>query len=411
MKVLHINSYDKKGGAETIYRLTVDNLNYCENYTACVQLDSNYRNPDIPFRSWENYNRLLGTFNYIFSFHNYRLLNDFLSKNDVDIIHLHGFFASISPSILKAIKNYKKRKRVRVVQTLHDFHLVCPNSSLYNYSKGHICEKCVGKKYKLNILWNNCDRRGWAFSIIKGIRSFVANNILKHKIVIDLFISPSSFLRDMVIRDGIEESKVLLLRNPIIPLQESIENIKKENIICYFGRFSKEKNLGFLINAFEEWKKKSENDFKLLLIGDGEEKDKLTNLRANSANINDIIIKDFMPYDQLIKEIKTAKYFSMSSTWYENAPMSIIEAAMLGIIPIVPDLGGMAESINEVISAGKTYNQDDITSWIKAITFLESDHLNQLNRLLTVTNNYRQYYLASYISKSVALYKQHLQSH
>lgn len=400
MIVLHINSFDRKGGAETVFKLTVDNLKECDNYTGFVQLDIDSYKPDIPFTSWENYNRIKGVFNYIYSAYNNRLLSDFLTKNEVDIIHLHGFFASISPSILRAIKQYKKKKNVKIIQTLHDFHLVCPNSSLYNYSKDNICEKCVGKKYKLNILWNNCDRRGWAFSIIKGIRSFIANNILKHKTVVDLFISPSSFLRDVVIRDGIDQSKVLLLRNPIIPLQESIENTRKENIICYFGRFSKEKNLGFLINVFDEWKKESGNDFKLLLIGDGEEKDKLTSLRANSLNLNDIIIKDFLPYDQLIDEIKTAKYFSMSSTWYENAPMSIIEAAMLGIIPIVPDFGGMAESVRCVVGTGFTFKSEDVNSWIETI-----NHLEKQTIIIDTTSFAKHLNLQSYINNLMRQYK------
>ncbi len=379
LKVLHINSFDKKGGAETVFQIS-KNFRGIDNYSGYVETGNLSEKPNISFHSWENDNKLLGTLNYIFSIYNYRILQSFLKVTDVDVIHLHGFFSSISPSILLAIKKTKHGKKIKVVQTLHDFHLICPNASLYNYNKNLICEKCIGKKIKLSILFENCDQRGRIHSIIKGIRSFVANNILHHRNIIDTFICPSEFLKSKLIEDGINEKRITVIRNPI-SLVNDIVILPKKNIICYFGRFSKEKNLEFLINAFASWKQKSSNDFKLLLIGEGEEESNLKSLASKSNAKNDISFINFLPYSELANIIKDVKYLAMTSMCYENAPMSVIEGMSLNIIPIVPSIGGMKESVETLLQFGKTYLPNNIDSWIDAICYLEDNYKEQIKKL------------------------------
>ena len=380
LNVLHINSFDKKGGAETVFQIT-KNIRGVINYCGYVETGNFTEKPNIPFRSWENDNNLTGTVNYIFSIHNYRILQSFLNVTDVDVIHLHGFFSSISPSILLAIKKAKQKKKIKIVQTLHDFHLICPNASLYNYNKNVICEKCIHKKIKLSIMFENCDRRGLTYSIIKGIRSFVANNILHHKNIIDTFICPSEFLRSKLLEDGIDEKRIAVIRNPI-NLVNDVNIPSKKNIICYFGRFSEEKNLEFLIKAFAIWKSKSLTDFKLLLIGEGEEESNLKSLASKSDVKNDITFTNFLPYDELVNAIKDVKYLAMASMCYENAPMSVIEGMSLNIIPIVPSIGGMKESVESLLKSGKTYLPNNIESWIESINFLESNYKVQLGELI-----------------------------
>ncbi len=379
MKVLHLNNYDYKGGAETVFNITRNN-NLTSNFSGFVKLDQSTPQPDITFLSWEFQNRILGTINYIFSIHNYKSLKYFLENNDIDVIHIHGFFASISPSILLAIKRTKSKKKIKVFQTLHDFHLICPNASLYNYKRNEICEKCIGKKYKFAIFTNKCDRRGWVHSIIKGIRSLLANNIIDHKSIVDKFICPSNFLKSKLIEEGIDEKNISVIRNPITLTLTELPN-QKENIICYFGRLSKEKNLEFLINAFNEWKKQTNNNFRLLIIGEGEEEIKLKELAKLSAYGTDIIFKNYMSKDKLHEEIKYTKYFCLTSECYENAPMTILEAFSLNIFSIVPDFGGMAESIAFLKNAGKTYTRSDIDSWINTINSYELNYSIEIEKI------------------------------
>ncbi len=409
MNILHINNFSKDGGAETVFNLTRSiDLDDIVNYSGFVGKSKTNEEADIGFFSWENDNKFLGVFNYIFSFKNYSLLLNYLKNNHIDIIHIHGFFSSLSPSILLAIKKIKKNKSLKVIQTLHDFHLICPNSSLFNFKKNEICEKCIGKRYKWFIFKDRCDRRGLWHSIIKSKRSFVSNNLLNHKNVIDQFIAPSEFLRNKMIEDHIPKEKISIVRNPVIFSKDEL-HYKKENLICFFGRFTREKNIPFLLKAFTYWKKKNNNDFKLLLIGNGEDEILIKNIAENSEFKNSISIKEFMQKEKLIDEIRNAKYFSMTSKWYENAPMTIWESISLNIIPVVPNFGGMKESIEITKGIGRTYISNSIKSWSDTIDELENNYLNEYENLIKLKNEILiKYSLENYLLSIKEVYENQL---
>jgi len=404
MKILHINNYYKKGGAETVFNITRLNLFNFENFSGFAGTEIDDETPDINFSTWENRNKISGIINYIFSCNNYKKLLDFLTDNEIDIIHIHGFFTSLSPSLLLAIKKIKRIKQIKVIQTLHDYHPICPNSSLFNYSKKTLCEKCVGEKYKFHIFIDNCDRRGIFFSIIKGVRSLIANNILRQRELIDCFISPSIFLKEKILQDGFDPKKIKLLRYPMLIPQRDIPR-EKADLICFFGRFSEEKNIAFLIKAFGKWKEKSQNNFKLLIIGEGEREAELKDLASKEKCSQDIITKPFMSQDNLVDTIKSAKYSAITSKWYENFPMSIIESVILNILPIAPDIGGMNEMINDFFRVGKTYKSGVIDSWISTIEYLENNYETEIKKFEGLKNTIlSDYSVEAYIKNVGELY-------
>ena len=349
--------------------------------------------------------------NYVFSFHNYSVLIKFLRENEIEIVHLHGFIVALSSSILLALKRAKKKKRFVIVQTMHDFHVACPNSAFFDYSKNIICEKCLTKKIKLFSFLNSCDRRGLLFSIIKGIRSIVAINMFGHKQLIDKFIAPSKFMSEKLKSDGIASEKIFIVRNPIpIVINKNIG--VKRNIICYFGRFSKEKDIPFIINSFAFWKEKRKNDFKLYLIGSGDEENNIRLMSSKSNFCDAIIIKNFMHAKELALFIEPCKYFVMASRLFENAPMGILEAVSLGIIPIVPDLGGMKETVENMINIGRTYKMGNVDSFVQKIDELEEVYSNEINKIEKLKPKFTQNFgVDAYLLQLSALYKEWYSAH
>lgn len=378
MKILHIHEHDLGGGSETVFNLTRNNKLNEINYSGFVK-NSNGNNSDIDFISYESYPFFIKSFIYLFSIKNFFALLRFLNNNPVDIIHVHGFLGTLSPSILLAIWLKKSGAKIKVIQTLHDFHLVCPNSVLYNFNKEIICEKCLGKRIKLYPVFFPCERRGYFYSVLKAIRSFISNNLFMHKKVVDKFIVPSNLMLNKLLEEGIHKSKIYLLRNPVIVKENTI--VKKANIIAYFGRISKEKDVKFILEAFNYWKSKSKNDFKLYIIGDGEEKENLKNYVVKLSFANDIKIFDFLIDKDLFVKLEQVKYLIMASKLYENAPMTLLEAVSLNIIPIVPDLGGMKETVQDVLKFGRVYEKENIDSLIENIESLELNYNNELEIL------------------------------
>src|SRR6266478_697687 len=67
----------------------------------------------------------------------YRRITDLLVKERPSVVHVHNSFPVMSPSIYYACQD----AGVPVVQTLHNYRLVCPGSLLYR--DGRVCEDCV----------------------------------------------------------------------------------------------------------------------------------------------------------------------------------------------------------------------------------------------------------------------------
>lgn len=379
MKVLHIHELDIGGGAETVFNITRRNSLVEKNYSGFINKNNLFKS-DIGFKSYEDYNVILRPFLYVFSINNFIQLNKFLKKYKIDIIHLHGFIGSLSSSILLALRFHKKINKIKIVQTFHDFHIACPNSLLFDYKKEVICEKCLGKKLKLKMLTTSCERRGYFYTLLKSIRSFVANNIFNHKKIVDRFIAPSYLMKKKLTEDHIEESNIILLRNPV--LINDIKCEKKSDIIAYYGRISKEKNILFIVNAFNEWKIKSNNNFKLFIIGEGDDKINVQKYASGLSSQKDIIFYDFKAEKELFEILKEVKYLFMASKLYENAPMTLLEAISLNILPIVPNLGGMKETVQDVFQFGKVYEMNSIDSFINCIDKLESEYSFELDKLI-----------------------------
>jgi len=414
VKILHINNYLEKGGAEKVFRITftsldkyyTDIVNYVA-YTTDTKEDSYNIKKDNIFilDNWQWYGKIRGGVKYIFSYKNYRLMNKILLNVRPDIVHLHGFYAALSPSILLSLRKYKTDLNFKVIQTLHDYHIFCPNASFYSYSCNRICTDCWSKNIKTKIFYYNCDRRGKISSIVKGVRSIISLNIIKHLNIIDFFIVPSLFMKDILLKEKKSIKNIAFIKNPTLNNNLIKNNNFKRNEIVYFGRFSKEKNLSFLINTFIEMHNENllPKDIILTLIGTGEELSTLVYIKEESKSSN-IIIKSFMKERDLFEYIRQSKYFILPSILFENSPLSILEAYQSNLIPIVSNIGGMKEMI-EYFGIGYTFLPDDKNS-LKSVLLTAIKNYNiDINKFSSIEKKLNEFSLENYLQNLVELYK------
>lgn len=83
--------------------------------------------------------KLCLSFTTVFNIRTYREVKRLIKKEHIDIVHVHNTLNLISPSVYYAALSCK----VPVVQTVHNFRLLCPGATFYR--DGHICEDCVEK--------------------------------------------------------------------------------------------------------------------------------------------------------------------------------------------------------------------------------------------------------------------------
>jgi glycosyltransferase involved in cell wall biosynthesis len=283
-----------------------------------------------------------------------------IKKEKPDIVHIHNIHHEISLSILPVLKKYK----IPVVQTLHDYQVICPNYKLY--SQGKICEKCKRHKYYQCFL-NRCVRNSYLASLFGTLENYFYwfSGIYDR---IDIFIAPSKFLKNKFIEFGIPENKIVYLPN-FVKIFSKSENLSQNNYLLYFGRLSKEKGVDVLIKAMQFVDK----NIKLKIVGNGPEKENLKKLAEKLKINNQIEFFGYKNQDELKEIIKNSLAVVVPSRWYENCPLSILEAFSFSKPVIASNLGGIPELIKnrEIGFLFKPGNAKDLAEKINSL--LEGD--------------------------------------
>ena len=170
----------------------------------------------------------------------------------------------------------------------------------------------------------------------------------------DIIILQTNSIKDYY-RNFISENKLKVIPNPIDPkLQKHIDlNQVKENIILTVGRFTKQKNHQLLINAFANIPHKN---WKLLIVGDGEEKQAYKELISSLNEEEFIYLID--KTTQIHREYNKAKIFALTSD-YEGFPNVLIEAMSFGVSCISSDCSTGPSDIIERNNNGLLFPVND----------------------------------------------------
>ncbi|MDP8235272.1 MAG: glycosyltransferase family 4 protein [Candidatus Erginobacter occultus] len=252
-----------------------------------------------------------------------------------DIVHLHNFAHQISPSVLHILK----KRSIPTVMTMHDYKLVCPAYTMY--SKGAPCEKC-GKGRYYHCLINKCVKGSYLKSLISMVEMYLHFKVLRIYKNVHVFISPSAFLKNKL-RDMGFNYDIIHLPN-FVHIEDYLPQYQfTEKSFCYAGRLSAEKGLLTLIRAVKGL------DMELKIVGEGPLSAELRQY-ARAENISNIRFLGYRTGDELTKEISSSLAVVVPSEWYENNPLSIIEAFAMG----KPVLGARIGGIPELVKDGET---------------------------------------------------------
>ncbi|RJQ18410.1 MAG: glycosyltransferase family 1 protein [Nitrospiraceae bacterium] len=372
MNILLINKYHySRAGVETVYFNTARLLESHGNKLVYFSMDHPGNEPCETGRFFVPYVdlnvrhgildqvKIAGRLLYSFKARNN--LAALLDNNHVDIAHLHDICHQISPSILHELK----KRKIPVVMTLHDPKLVC--ASYYLFAGGKPCEACCNGKYFMTVK-KKCVKDSFAKSILSALEMYLHHVILDIYGNVDVFISPSLFLKNKVLEMGFKRNIVHLYNFIYIqadgPDNESVPDDEK-NTVAYVGRLSYEKGLLTLLDAA----RLTENmGVQVKIIGDGPLKEKLHN-KVKSEQIKNVIFLGHLKKDTLYKEVKKSAAVVLPSECYENNPLSVIEAFSLSKPVIGSRLGGIPELVKDN-ERGLTFKPGDAKDLSLKIEYL-----------------------------------------
>ncbi len=293
-------------------------------------------------------------------------LRKVLSEFKPDIAHAHNIYGRLSTSVLDELHS----QGIPTVMTLHDYKLLCPSYLMLN--KGSVCEECKGGRYHRAII-NKCHKGSYVASAVYALESWL-NHTLKKYDTVRYFISPSGFLRDKCIEFGWPAEKIVYLPN-FVDTKAVDATPKPGKYLLYLGRLSPEKGVKTLLKAMERLKNPA---MPLFIVGDGPER---ANLEHFAAKIRvNVYFTGYLKGPELIEAFKHAKAVVLPSEWYENAPLTILEAFAHGKPVIGARIGGIPEMIDDGVDGYlfKAGDVDDLRSKIEEIMSLNEDECLQM---------------------------------
>lgn len=265
-----------------------------------------------------------------------RKIEALIEKVKPDIVHIHGFIHEMSTSILPAMKS----AGLPVVQTLHDYKIVCPNTSFVSH--GHICEACKGGKY-YNMTRYRCKRGSLSASLLASVEMYFHEAFRLYEPNIDLFISPSQFLADKVVEHGVK-TPITVIPNFVQP--DSFQAVYESgNYFIYAGRLAREKGIRTLLSAVQ----RLETDAELVIAGSGELEQDLRQF-ARINNLTNVRFAGHLNTTELSALMQRAVCTVVPSEWYENYSMTVIESLACGTPVVGARIGGIPEQVTHGVN-------------------------------------------------------------
>ena len=370
MKVLVINKFFyPRGGSEN---MMFDIAELLSNYGHQIKFfsmedernipsaDTKYFVSNIDFHSLRNpIKKIQAFFRVLYSLEAKKKIDFLIKEWNPDILLVHNIEHQITPAIFEVAKKYN----IKTVKFMHDFKIVCPAYNML-WGDGTICSGlCRNKKF----FWctiKKCSHNNFFWSLTNTLEMYFHHSILHSYDLVDVFISPSRFLKDEVEEMGFKK-KIVVLPN-FVCLDEFKPSYEfEENTICYFGRLSKEKGLFTLLNAVKGL------NVKLKIIGEGPLKDELQKLAA-SFSLRDKENIKFLGYktgEELKNEIRKSMFVVLPSECYENNPRTVLESFALGKPVIGSRIGGIPELVIDGMT-GFTFEVGNVEDLREKIVYL-----------------------------------------
>jgi len=358
MKVLLVNKFLYAKGGDAISMLDTGRLLFAKGHQVIYWGMDHPSNSDYPhkefFVSYVDLNkpgsigrRIKITTNILYSFNARDKIERLVRLEKPDIVHLNNIAHQISPSILQVFRKY----RIPVVMTLHDYKMVCASYLMINH--GNICEACKDGNYHKCFL-KKCVKNSRMKSFINMVEMYLHHRILHIYDSIDVFISPSLFLKKKLEDMGFNR-KIIHLPNFIEDNGATLPHKTRVNTVLYFGRLSSEKGIKTLIKAVRGM------DIELRILGTGPYENTLKRY-VEAERIRNVFFLGYKTGNELTVEIRNALVVVIPSEWYENNPRTVLEAFSLGTPVIGARIGGIPELVQDY-NTGLTFkpgNVDDL---------------------------------------------------
>lgn len=363
MRILLSNKFYYRRGGDCISMLNLEQLLKEHGHKVAVFAMDYPENLDTPWKKYfpNNMSKLMAFTRPFGSQEVKRKISRLLDDFKPDVVHVHNIHTQLSPVLVELAH----QRGIRTVWTLHDYKLLCPRYDCLRNGK-EICEICFGGD-KTFCKTHKC-MKGSVLASWIGYKEAVMWNRERLEACTDLFICPSRFMAEKMSQGGFRKDKLKVLCNFIDVEKCRKDDYSKDDYYCYVGRLSHEKGVATLIEAAARL------PYKLKVIGGGP---LLEQLKIKNEQLKgNVELLGYRQWEEIKEIAGRARFTVIPSEWYENNPLSVIEAECIGTPVLGARIGGIPELIEEGVS-GMTFESgsaDDLTEKIKAMFAAKFDY-------------------------------------
>lgn len=314
----------------------------------------------------------------------YQDLRNLIKQEKLQIAHFHNTFPLISPAAYYAAH----AEGIPVVQTLHNYRLLCPNAEFFR--AGKVCESCLGQPIPLAGIRHACYRHNRLASTVITAMLAAHRSINTWNKAVDRYIALTPFAQQKFIQGGLPASKIVIKPNFVNP--DPGRGDGQGGYALFVGRLSSEKGIGTLLSA---WQKLDEM-IPLKLIGDGPLASQIAALTQKTSGIDWLGQKTS---SEVYKLVRDAAFLVFPSEWYETFGRVAIEAFAAG----TPVIGSRIGAIAELIDHGRTGllfepgNAEDLANQVKwaiahpvELAAMRKEARSEFEAKYTAEKNYQQ---------------------
>jgi glycosyltransferase involved in cell wall biosynthesis len=265
-----------------------------------------------------------------------RQFRSILKQTKPDIVHFHNIFPLISPAAYYVCRNL----RLPVVQTIHNYRLICPAATCF---RDHdVCEECSKQGLWRSVV-HGCYRES------RSATASVAAMLITHRLLntwkekVDRFIALTQFSKEKLIENGLPRHKIAVRPN-FLSADPGKRSSEGQGAV-FVGRLTDEKGLRTLLEAW----KRLRSRLPLRIVGDGHIRPDLERI-VRGGDLSEIRFEGHLSHEQTIKAIKEARFLVFPSEWFECFPLTLVEAFACGVPVIASRIG----AVSEIVEDGRT---------------------------------------------------------
>jgi len=267
--------------------------------------------------------------------------SEMLRHINPDVVHFHHYI-NLGLEMLHAVK--RTLPNTKLLVTLHEYIAICSNNGQMQKTNGTLCHnytprecaRCFPNKTPEDFFLRE-----------QYIKSFFKN--------VNLFISPSEFLKKRYIEWGIDESRIKVIENGQgiegnLP-PRNIGAKEKRNVFGFFGQVNPFKGVDVLLQAISNLPSKQRRNIILEIHGANLEyqtqdfQKKVKRLLKPLTEEGSVRwVGPYQPHE-LRDRMENIDWVVVPSVWWENSPMVIQEAMLFSRPLLVSNIGGMAEKV------------------------------------------------------------------